>query len=75
VEYIWEKKIKKIDSNKGDSKLLSENSIRESKLDDIYSTNTKPRIESQTPSTKKRKQLDHLEGEFKKIKRSTLDGE
>jgi len=68
-------KSKKIEVNKETSKQSSEKSSRESKSHDRSSSNTQPREESQTPSTRKRKQLDHLEGELKRIKPSSFDEE
>ena len=35
----------------------------------------RPLAEDKTKTGRKRKQVDHLEGEFKKIKPSTFDGE
>jgi hypothetical protein len=34
-----------------------------------------PSVEDKTIRDRKRKQVDHLEGEFKKIKPTTFDGE
>ena len=34
-----------------------------------------PSVEDKTTTRRKRKQVDHREGEFKKIKPSTFDGE
>jgi hypothetical protein len=56
------------------SKKSSKNSSHETKREDNSSEDTHM-TENKASTGKKRKQLDHLEGEFKKIKPSTFDGE
>ena len=56
------------------SKRASRNSGAKTKKGDSSSKGT-PLAEDKTIPDKKRKQTDHLEGEFKKIKPTTFDGE
>jgi hypothetical protein len=56
-------KSKKSKANKEASKQSSKQLSRESKSYDRSSSNTQPSEELKTSSTKKRKQIEHLEGE------------
>jgi hypothetical protein len=56
------------------SKRASKNSGAKIEKGDISSEET-PSVEDKTIPDKKRKQTDHPEGEFKKIKPTTFDGE
>jgi hypothetical protein len=56
------------------NKRASKNSGAEIEKEDSSPEGT-PSIEEKTIPDKKRKQTDHLEGEFKKIKPATFDGE
>jgi hypothetical protein len=56
------------------NKRASKNFGTETEKGDILSEGT-PSNENKTIPDKKRKQVDHLEGEFKKIKPATFDGE
>jgi hypothetical protein len=55
------------------SKMASNNFVHEVEKGDNSSEGTPP-AEDKTKTDKKRKHVDHLEGEFKKIKPSTFDG-
>jgi hypothetical protein len=55
------------------SKRASKNSIPEAEKGDNSFEGTPP-AEDKTKKDRKRKHVDHLEGEFKKIKPSTFDG-
>ena len=69
------KKIPKDDNNEEEvNKKACKNSGFEAEKGDNPSKGT-PSTEDKTKINKKRKQVDHLEGEFKKIKRATFDGE
>jgi hypothetical protein len=59
---------------KRSGKKASKNSGLETEKGDSSSEGT-PSIEDKTKTDRKRKQVDHLEGEFKKIKLATFDGE
>jgi hypothetical protein len=72
---IVTKKIPKDDNNDEEvRKRASKNSGLETKKRDSSSEGT-PSAEDRTKTDRKRKQVDHLEGEFKKIKPATFDGE
>jgi hypothetical protein len=72
---IVTKKIPKDDNHEEEvSKRASKNSGVKTEKGDSSSEGT-PSAEDKTIPDKKRKQTDHLEGEFKKIKPATFDGE
>jgi hypothetical protein len=72
---IVTKKIPKDDNHEEEvRKRASKNSGPEAEKGDSSSEGT-PSAEDKTKKDRKRKQVDHLEGEFKKIKPSTFDGE
>ena len=75
---LWSIETKKIpkDNNEEEEvdKRPSKNSGLEGEKGDRSSEGT-PSIEDKTKTGRKRKHVDHLEGEFKKIKPSTFDGE
>jgi hypothetical protein len=72
---IVTKKIPKDDNHEEEvRKRASKNSIAKTKNGESLSKGT-PSAEDKTIPDKKRKQTDHLEGEFKKIKPATFDGE
>jgi hypothetical protein len=72
---IVTKKIRKEDNHdKEVSKRASKNSGPETKKGDSSFEGT-PSAEDKTITDRKRKQVDHLEGEFKRIKSATFDGE
>jgi hypothetical protein len=72
---IVTKKIPKDDNHDEEvSKRASKNSGPETEKGDSSSEGT-PSAEDKTKTDRKRKQVDHLEGEFKKIKPATFDGE
>jgi hypothetical protein len=72
---IVTKKIPKDDNHDEEvSKRASKNSSLETEKGDSSSKGT-PSAEDKTIPDKKRKTIDHLEGEFKKIKPATFDGE
>jgi hypothetical protein len=69
------KKIPKDDNNEEEvSKRASKNFGPKIEKGDNSSEGT-PSAEEKTKTDRKRKQVDHLEGEFKKIKPTTFDGE
>jgi hypothetical protein len=71
---IVTKKIPKDDNHDEEvNKRASKNSGAETEKGDNSSEGT-PSVEDKTIPDRKRKQVDHLEGEFKKIKPSTFDG-
>ena len=75
LESIVTKKIPKYDNHGAEvSKRASKNSGAKTKKGDSLSEGT-PSAEDKTIPDKKRKQTNHLEGEFKKIKLATFDGE
>jgi hypothetical protein len=70
-----DKEIPKDDNQEEEvNKRASKNSGPEGEKGDNSSEGT-PSAEDKTKIGRKRKQVDHLEGEFKKIKPSTFDGE
>jgi hypothetical protein len=72
---IMTKKIPKDDNNDEEViKRASKNLGPETEKGDSSSEGT-PSAEDKTKTNKKRKQVDHLEGELKKIKPTTLNGE
>jgi hypothetical protein len=72
---IVTKKILKDDNNDEEvRKTASKNSGPETKKGDSLFEGT-PSVEDRTKTDRKKKQVDHLEGEFKKIKPTTFDGE
>jgi hypothetical protein len=72
---IVTKKIPKEDNHDEEvSKRASKNFGPETKNGDSSSKGT-PLAEDKTKTNRKRKQVDHQEGEFKKIKPTTFDGE
>jgi hypothetical protein len=72
---IVTKKIPKDDNHEEDvNKRASKNSSAETEKGDSSSKGT-PSAKDKTIQDKKRKQTNHLEGEFKKIKPTTFDGE
>ena len=75
LESIVTKKIPKYDNHGAEvSKRASKNSGMETEKWDSSSKGT-PSAEDKTIPDRKRKEIDHLEGEFKKIKPATFDGE
>jgi hypothetical protein len=69
------KKIPKDDNHDEEvSRRASKNSGLETKKGESSSEGT-PSVEDKTKLDRKRKQIDHLEGEFKKIELATFDGE
>ena len=71
---IVTKKIPKDDKHDEEvSKRTSKNYVVETEKEDSSSEGT-PSTKEETIPDRKRKQVDHLEGEFKKIKPTTFDG-
>jgi hypothetical protein len=69
---------KKNPKNNEVGKEVSKNSLKDSshgRKKEKKSSNDTHMIENKASIVRKRKQMDHLDGEFKKIKPSTFDGE
>jgi hypothetical protein len=75
LQSIVTKKTPKDDNQEEEvSKRASNNFVPEVEKGDNSSEGTPP-AEDKTKKDRKRKQVDHLEGEFKKIKPSSFDGD